>query len=428
MLQLVEKIKALFQSVREKGLFHLLSANLFLQVAGFASQFFVTGILSSVDIGRVKILQSIIQIAVIIFGLGLNSSVLKLCSENHEEEHTDRIYLNGLILTLMSTAIGYCILIFFSNLGLLSSDVRVNELMWIYGLLLIPMTINVYQSNYLQAIKRIKEISRIQVITKSITIVLVIVFTYYYGIIGFCVSTLLGFTLTTGVLTHAINSFAKLRLYEIREIFEKVLDHVHYAFYSLWANGFAQLAMIMDVLILNYVSQDREIIGQYAFAITIVMSANILLSTIQHITAPYFSGMQDAPERLLKSFHKYQKVLFPTVIIFPVVLVVFSNLFVPLVFEDKFIVALVFLPYLLIEWSFRGLYTLKFIALWGAGYVKYSSLINLTHVLLSLPIYFYGYYFFGIWGVVLGRIVCTMIKYVLSGFVFHFTIGRTNVR
>ncbi|MEI8085006.1 MAG: hypothetical protein WCG93_02195, partial [Paludibacter sp.] len=63
-----------FQNVREKGFFHLLSANLLIQFFAFASQLLVAGILASDDIGRIKIIQTYFSVFIILAGMGFNAS------------------------------------------------------------------------------------------------------------------------------------------------------------------------------------------------------------------------------------------------------------------------------------------------------------------------------------------------------------------
>ena len=76
------KTKELIENMWKKGFFHLLLAKYFGQFVTFSSQILVAWILMPDDIGRLKVMQSFITIAVIFGGFGFNTSVLKLCSED----------------------------------------------------------------------------------------------------------------------------------------------------------------------------------------------------------------------------------------------------------------------------------------------------------------------------------------------------------
>jgi len=82
MLNSSKKSLTILQNIRQKGFFHLLSANLLIQVVAFFSQLFVAGILSPDDIGRIKVIQTFLSIFSVVAGMGFSSSTLKLCSEN----------------------------------------------------------------------------------------------------------------------------------------------------------------------------------------------------------------------------------------------------------------------------------------------------------------------------------------------------------
>lgn len=73
----IREIKNLFN----KGFFHFFTAQGFVLIAGFISQFFVAGFLDPSDMGRIKIMQTYISFSALICGLGFDISLLKLASE-----------------------------------------------------------------------------------------------------------------------------------------------------------------------------------------------------------------------------------------------------------------------------------------------------------------------------------------------------------
>lgn len=81
----VGNITQILNEIKQKGFFHLLSANLLIQAVAFASQLFVAGILSPEDIGRIKFIQTLLSVFSIFAGMGFSASTLKLCSENRTE-------------------------------------------------------------------------------------------------------------------------------------------------------------------------------------------------------------------------------------------------------------------------------------------------------------------------------------------------------
>ena len=77
----MKRILDIIKDTYNKGFFHLFSANTLIHLIEFGSQLFIAWILIAEDIGRIKSFQSFAAIAVVIAGLGFNTSVLKLCRE-----------------------------------------------------------------------------------------------------------------------------------------------------------------------------------------------------------------------------------------------------------------------------------------------------------------------------------------------------------
>ena len=69
------------RKLNRKGFFHLFFSNFLIQFMVFGSQMLVAGLLLPEDLGRIKVLQTIVDIASIIAGGGLVVAVLKMVPE-----------------------------------------------------------------------------------------------------------------------------------------------------------------------------------------------------------------------------------------------------------------------------------------------------------------------------------------------------------
>ena len=157
---MLNKINQIFQSTNKKGFFHLLSANLLIQIVGFASQLIVAGILSPDDIGRIKIIQTFSALFSIVGGMGFNASTLKLCSENRSEKEKIQLLYSGVIFTIGATFLVYLFVILMNFWGVLSSD-KIIKLLIPLGLFpLITNSLFAVFTAYFQADKQIKHLSK----------------------------------------------------------------------------------------------------------------------------------------------------------------------------------------------------------------------------------------------------------------------------
>ena len=88
---LVTKSKSMVAYLTEKGFFHLLSVNLFSQLFSFITSLLVAKFLTPAEYGNLKVLQTYINIFVLVATFGFSSSVLKSVSYTHLTLPTKRI-------------------------------------------------------------------------------------------------------------------------------------------------------------------------------------------------------------------------------------------------------------------------------------------------------------------------------------------------
>ncbi len=150
----------------QKGFFHLLSANVLIQLVAFASQLFVAGILAPADMGRIKIIQTYLSVFSIIAGMGFNTSVLKLCSENRTLSDKKSLFQSALFFTITSTIILYLLVLGLNFLNIFSTDKIIKWLIPIGLFPIISNSIFMVFISYFQATKKIKLISNLTISNK----------------------------------------------------------------------------------------------------------------------------------------------------------------------------------------------------------------------------------------------------------------------
>jgi len=89
-LESINRFKDLYLNIFNKGFFHLFVSNILVGIIGFGLQILIAKILSPVELGTVKTMQSFSMVGITLGGFGFNIAVLKLCSEprnTSEKEH-----------------------------------------------------------------------------------------------------------------------------------------------------------------------------------------------------------------------------------------------------------------------------------------------------------------------------------------------------
>ncbi len=419
----INTVKTLFRNIREKGFFHLLSANLLIQVFAFASQLFVAGILSPDDIGRIKIIQSYLSIFSIIAGMGFNASTLKICSENRTPKENATFFNSALLFTLISSVSIYIVILILNTFQIFSTDLLIK--------LLIPLGLFPVVSNslfmlyiaYFQAKKEIKLLSSLTVYNKLLSIIAIIVFAYFFGIRGYYVAYNLSFILMLIVSISLMRSALKFSL-EFN-IIKKFREHWKYAKANFIAGMISEISALIDIILISFLIPDMQEIGFYSFALTLTIALRIFPATVQQITIPYFSSFNQKKEEFLKIFNKYNMMLYIVVFGSLILFLIFMPLVIEFFYGEKYDNSFKYLIFLSIGWSIRNLIQLQSGAIFGLGKIIYNAYSVLYVLIGNLIIYPIAIYNFGIMGAAYASISSGIILWIASRHYFKKAVKES---
>ncbi len=411
-----EKLKEIKEAAFSKGFLHLLSSNALTFILGFLVQLFVAYILMPEDIGRIKFLQVFVLAGGIISGLGFNTSIQKLCSEKRPEGEKVFLLKQALLYSIITSVTIYLITLLLAQFNIFSNDPVINRVIPLYSIVLIPQTLYMIFIAYMEARKMIKSLSIIQFISKFISLVLIVGFTYFFLFEGYIWGFTIGLISTALMFYFAIHkTFAGIKTIRIQRAFSLQWG---YAKYSLLINILNVINLNIDILLINYLIHDRAEVGYYSFAATLLVSLYLITTTIQQITTPYFSEKSnDVSEwfRIYSKYNRYQNLFALSALILSLIA---GPILIRLIFSGKYDASIPFFIMLAAGWFIRNLYTLKGVAIFGSGNIKinfYALLFPTT--IASLLTYFLILYF-GIYGAGYGNIVIGFLTFLLVSFYF----------
>jgi len=411
-------IRNILDNINKKGFFHLLSANLLIQVVAFASQLFVAGILSPDDIGRIKIIQTYVSIFSIVAGMGFNSSTLKLCSENRTPEERNSIFQSALFFTILSTISLYIIIVVLNLFGIFSSDKLIQ---WLIPLGLFPIISNsvfmVFVS-YFQATKKIKLLSNLTISNKVISIIAIVLFTYWIGIKGYYVAYNLSFILMLAVCFRYYKSGSWVSIFSPKNV-SMFSIHWNYARTSMAAYLLSEISAYVDILLISFFIPDMKQIGYYSFALTITVVLKIIPSTVQQITIPYFSALAHQKTEFLLAFKRYNKLLYFIVAGTLLAVMLFVPFLLHFIFAGKYDPSMKYFPLLAIGWSFRLLAQLQYGAIFGLGKLNYNVYSTLVSLIFNIIIISISIYFFGLLGAAYASVLGGLVYVLCSRYFFR---------
>ena len=399
-------ILQLLANITGKGFFHLLSANFVIGFLGFGSQLLVAKFLTPIELGQIRTIQSFIGVGIILAGFGFNAAVLKLCSEKRSSEERAFIFKQNFYYTIVPILLVLTSLFCLAKFGLLSPDNTINKWLPLY-MLVIPAT--VYASLimvYLQAFKKIQLMARMQVFIRLFGFVILIPATYFYGLIGFILSTIfIGYIALIPLLNLIKDSFAvKVKA---KAIFSQSF---HYAKWSVSANVIATIGQFMDIFMLNYLIKDRVSFGYYGLSTIFIIGLNYIISTVQSIATPYFSEKSDDKKEFLRVLKKYEKLTILLALGVSIATFLIIPPFIEIVYGNSYASAGLYFRILVLKYFFWSCYALLGVAIFGLGKVRY----NFLSVSISVPISFVlSYFFINSYGVI-GAAVAQAITYFIT--------------
>lgn len=418
------KFNTLLLSVKDKGFFHLFSANFFINFVGFGSQFMVAWLLTPIQLGEIKIMQTYIAIAALFTTFGFNTSTLKLCSENRQDGEKVFLFNKALKYVAVCLCVIFPLLILLIKFGFISNDLEIIKYFPYFSLSLIPLTFSGIFSNYLQSIKQFRLFSQIQMITKIISVIAVVLLTYFLGFNGYIIALILGYVLTVLYLIKSTNQINNVIL--VVPVVKPLSTHLKYANISFITNLVTQVGMFSDVFLMNYFITDKTAVGYYSFALTILVVANIFTTTVQQISVPHLSEKASNKIEFEKIAKKYGNINVLVSLVVAFGLVLFIPFAIKLVFGGKYDQSVPFFLILTGAWLFQNIASFEGYTLWGAGKISYNLFTYVIILFLGFIISYFLMVKFGIVGLAYGKLVTSFISIFIVKIIFKKAMSTFN--
>ncbi|MGE7592969.1 oligosaccharide flippase family protein [Peribacillus frigoritolerans] len=372
-MSLSNKISKIIKSAMEIGFIHLLSANLLIQIAGFGGQIFLTRILNVEEIGTIKVLQSHLNILVVIASLGMNTAVLKLASEDISKREQTGIFNISFLLTIISSFILIAIVYYFN----------IFEVFKVYVFLLPILCITSLIIVYLQSQQRIQMISYVQSYSKILIVSLSTLFAYLFGLNGYIKSliilNLIAFIFIIPFIRNELKSIFKFRISN-----EKLKKVGNIAFFALGANLLGVLLSNLNIIMANSLLDNISEIGFYSIAQLIITTMMMIPSTLGQIMVPKISKVSKNIEEVKIIYKIYQfrnTILSLSVAISAGILAPFI---IPIIFGSQYEKSVLYFEILLIGFICWSIYSPKGMTLMSLGKSNINFYVSLCSFILNV--------------------------------------------
>jgi len=415
----LDRFLELFKDVEKKGFFHLVSANLIIGFLGFGSQLLVAKYLTPVELGQIKTIQAFINVATIIASFGFGISVLKLCSEKRSLEEKAYIFKRNLQYASIFILITLGFLLLIAELKLFSPDGAVNKWMPIYMFIIPASVYTLLIIAYLQALKKIQLMAKVQVLIRMLGFIILVYSTYQYGLAGFFLSSILVGYIALVPLYSSINIYDKKKSF-VSGIFKQSF---YYARWSVAGNAVNTIGNYLDIFLLNYLIKDRVSFGYYSLATIFIFGMNQITGTVQAIATPYFSEKSNNKEEFLRVLKKYQKMIILLALGITIVAIVIVPMAINIIYGREFVSAGRYFRILTLRYLFWSCYALLGVAILGLGKMKYNFYSSTVFFPISLILSYLLILHYGIAGAAIAQAIASLISLFIMLLMFKHVIN-----
>jgi O-antigen/teichoic acid export membrane protein len=410
----------MLRNLQNKGFFDLLSVNFLTQFLGFGSLLLVAKFLTPIEFGQIKIIQSYAALFILLAGFGLNSAVLKFCAEKRVVAEKESILKLAVQRTLLASFLTLILLTCLTLTGVITSSHELSLWLLIYAIGIPFVALTGLLTVYLQALKKIKQMARVQAIIKLQSVVVIVVCTWMWGFKGFIFATIIAYIIGLIPLIKQVG-LGFIKTNSNRKIPN---NFMHIAIFSLLANGVSMIGQYADIFILDYFALNREAIGYYSLATIFILGATQVTGTVQAIATPYFSERGHDETWFRTKLFQTQTRMVALSIVVAIGIYMIAWLMIQLFYDDNYIVTLSYLSVLLLKYIVYSSVAIIGVSLVGLGLMKY----NFIAVAITTPVGVMLSYFllqrYGTIGVAWAQVLASVVTFILVLLISRIALRR----
>ncbi len=285
-----------------KGAFHLLISMAFSQAIAFLLGIVFARLLGPENLGHIRVIQAVLQLAGVIAAFGMPSAIAKYVSEFQSKELKKKVLSQGIFFSLfVALFVSFIVFLLSRNTGLIKDSVARYYLPFICWLLPFRvMTENVLGD--FQGKKQIKKIAVTNIVLQSSLFITIYSSTYFWMLRGY-ITARMGYAIITGVV------LLWLIKREIVLGWDRKLSRKMFRFggFGMLATAFSTIVLTTDTLCISNILKDATLVGYYGVAIMMARGLFIIPSAITQTAFPYLSERSKDLSEIWKQFCRLSK-------------------------------------------------------------------------------------------------------------------------
>ncbi|AND84135.1 oligosaccharide flippase family protein [Clostridium tyrobutyricum] len=319
----------------KKGLVQIFSANFINKIIQFGIVMLLTRILSVNLYGKFVYAQSILNMFLLLEGLGMVSGSLQYCSmENIEEKRLSYFKYAIKIGGMFNLIIAVCIIIY-TTFFKLPVEGSTQILFYMSLMPLLTIFFNEIQV-LLRSEFRNNEFSSLTVINTLLYFMGNIVLGRYFSIKGIIIGRYISYIISILIGIYMIrNGLKKLVKIDYPKLKEKK-DFLKYSVVCCFTNAMSQILYMMDTFFVGIIIKDSSVVASYSAAAQIPFNLTFIPMSIMIFAYPYFARHWNDKKWIKDKYKMLIKYLFIFNLIITIILIVFAPYIINIVFTRKY--------------------------------------------------------------------------------------------
>lgn len=346
-------MKAILKNSINKGALHILSSNILNRAVFFLSSILIIRILSKSDFGIWAYSMNIINMFLLLNGLGSYIGALQYCT-------TEKTYKGKISYFKYAISLGYRFNIILSLAIIISTYIIkfpiLHSNIVIRQLALIPLVIFSFEilkafmrsnlKNTQFSILNFSNAFLLSIGTISGAYLFKLNGVIYFRYLAIIISCLMGFKLLKLPLSRIISS--PMPSLKMKEEFRR------YSITALFANSSAQILYVIDTFLVGAIIQSQSVIASYKTATLIPFALNFIPISISMFVYPYFAKNLNDKTKIGNYYLSLLKLLIPLNFLISTVLYIFAPFIIRILFSADYLDSVHPFRILIIGYFFAG--------------------------------------------------------------------------
>ncbi|MCM3029811.1 oligosaccharide flippase family protein [Niallia sp. MER 6] len=321
-------MKDIITKIINKGFFHIFGASVINKVVQFCSSIFLVRFVTQESFGAYVYSQNILNIVMILTGLGSLAAALQYGSET-DEIRKKNAYFDIALKIGLPFNLFLCLVIGIWSQKYYNVESNLNVLLLMIAMPFFIYVFDYYQ-NYLRTNYKNKEFSRVSSINTVGIFFLSIFGAIFFDILGVILGMYLAYAVSIGYSYYICREIKRENSYTLKKTEKK--EFIKYAINSLLNNGIAQTIYLLDIFLLGLLLKDPILLATYKTATLIPFALRFIPVSIMTFIYPYVAKNRKNNNWILNNYKKITISLFS----FNLFLFIILEIFAPLIFKIMF--------------------------------------------------------------------------------------------